>query len=95
MPPSPLGCRDAIEFLAAYLGGELAPETAGAFEVHLAACADCVDYLAGYAQTIRLAREAHEADALPGEVPEELLRAILASRPRAQAPRLSATAPER
>jgi anti-sigma factor RsiW len=83
VPPDPeLGCRDAIDFLAGYLDGELAPETAGAFEAHLAICADCVDYLAGYAQAIRLAREAHDVDALPGEVPEALLRAILDARPR-------------
>ena len=77
-----LSCRDVIEFLAAYLDGELTQEVAGAFEVHLELCSDCVDYLAGYAETIRLGREACEGDLLPGEVPEELLRAILAARPR-------------
>jgi predicted anti-sigma-YlaC factor YlaD len=74
-----LSCRDAIEFLAAYLDGELAPAVAAAFEAHLSVCAACVEYLSDYAQTIRLAREAEE---LPGEVPEELVRAIVAARPR-------------
>jgi anti-sigma factor RsiW len=77
-----LSCRDVIEFLAAYLDGELTPEVAGVFEVHLEICSDCVDYLASYSETIRLGREACEADALTAEVPEELLHAILAARAR-------------
>ena len=50
------------------------------FEQHLAECRDCVAYLRTYAETIRLARETRDADALPAGVPEDVVRAILAAR---------------
>jgi anti-sigma factor RsiW len=78
-----LGCRELIDFLAAYLGGELAPETRADFDRHLSRCPSCVDYLASYREAVRLAKRACEPDAeLPAEVPSELVDAILASRRR-------------
>src|SRR5207253_1420073 len=41
-PMTALTCRDFIEFLAAYLGGELSPEERATFEAHPAECPDCV-----------------------------------------------------
>lgn len=74
-------CREVLDFLAAYLGGELAPDVEAAFERHLRACPPCCDYLAGYRETVRLARDAWaEDEPVPDDVPEELVRAILASR---------------
>jgi anti-sigma factor RsiW len=78
-----LTCRELIEFLADYLDGELAAEERAAFDAHLAVCPYCVDYLASYRETIHLGRRALAVEAeLLGEVPVELVEAILASRPR-------------
>ena len=78
-----LSCRELIEFLAAYLDDELAPEERTAFEIHLSVCPYCVDYLATYRATIHLGKRAlaEEAEILE-EVPAELVDAILAARSR-------------
>jgi anti-sigma factor (TIGR02949 family) len=90
MSPDPgvdaLTCRDLIEFLRAYLDGELPSELRRRFEDHLDACPPCLHYLDSYRETVSLAGEASGAcgagEALPEDVPEELVRAILAARPR-------------
>jgi anti-sigma factor RsiW len=64
-----------------YLNGELAPAEHAEFEAHLAECPWCVAYLQTYRDTIRLGKAAFAAaDALPADVPEELVQAILAVR---------------
>jgi len=75
-------CRDVAEFLADFLDKALAPEVAAAFEQHLRACPACRDYLHAYRSTVRAARAAWPAtpDDKLADVPEELVRAILASR---------------
>jgi hypothetical protein len=79
-----LTCREFIEFLDAYLDGELSAAETDAFDWHMAACAPCVAYLESYAQTIRLGKMALGGadEPVPAEVPEELVAAILASRRR-------------
>jgi len=78
-----LTCRELIEFLAAYLDDELPAETRADFERHLSLCPPCVDYLAGYRETIRLGREACEPEgSVPSDVPAELVAAILSARRR-------------
>jgi anti-sigma factor RsiW len=74
-------CHEAIEFLAAFLDGELSAGQHALFLEHLAECPDCTAYLASYRETIRLGREAFAADepALAA-VPDELVQAILAAR---------------
>jgi anti-sigma factor RsiW len=72
-----LTCQELIEFLAAYVDGELAAEERARFDRHLAVCPHCVDYLHGYRESIRLGKAA-AADV--DEVPEELVDAILAAR---------------
>ncbi len=74
-------CRELIDFLAAYLDGELAPAERSAFEAHLAVCPHCVDYLASYRTTILLEKQAFGGEAeVPEEVPPELVSAILDAR---------------
>ena len=75
-------CRDFVEFLIEYLSGDLADVERAAFEAHLAECLACVAYLQTYEKTIHLikAAYAHPEDPVPDEVPEELVRAILAAR---------------
>jgi anti-sigma factor RsiW len=76
-----ISCREVLDFLAAYLDGELAPEVRADFEHHLTLCPACTDYLASYRATILLSRDAYGVDEPPpAEVPEELVEAILASR---------------
>jgi anti-sigma factor RsiW len=80
----PVTCREFASFINDYLVGELARVHRLAFERHLAACPNCERYLGQYRETIAAGRAAFgDADgALPPEVPEELVRAILATRHR-------------
>ncbi len=75
-----LACREVVDFLADYLEGTLGAPQRTLFEKHLAECAECVAYLRGYAETIRLARESGRDEPEPAAVPDELVRAILAAR---------------
>lgn len=75
-----LTCRDVAEFLMAYLDRELEPSQRGAFEAHLAECDECVRYLRAYDRTVRLAKAAGQAPDDPHDVPERLVRSILAAR---------------
>jgi anti-sigma factor RsiW len=82
-------CREFVEFLMAYLDDELDPEVHRVFAEHLDECPPCGDYLDNYRETIRLGKTAcdpERPDALPGEVPEGLVQAILAARDRGQDP---------
>lgn len=75
-------CRQLTEFIIDYRSGTLAPEERAEFEAHLAECRDCVHYLRSYDDTVRLARATaeHPDDPVPADVPEDLVRAILAAR---------------
>jgi len=74
-------CREIVDFLMAYLDGELPAEQKALFEKHLGCCPPCVDYLESYRLTIRLEREACAGEGKGcEEVPEDLIRAILAAR---------------
>ena len=78
-------CRDFVEFLSEYFSGELAVVERAEFEAHLLECPACVAYLDSYRKTIQLlkAASAHPEDQVPEEVPEQLVRAILAARAKA------------
>ena len=75
-------CREFAEFMADYLSGELVPETTAQFERHMTVCPNCVAYLSNYRQTVSLGRQAFDDDDadVRGEVPDDLVNAILASR---------------
>jgi anti-sigma factor RsiW len=75
-------CREAIEFLLGYLEGTLPAAERVRFEEHLAECPDCVGYLATYQATIRLGQAAYRDsdDGTASDIPEDLVRAILAAR---------------
>ncbi|MGE0042643.1 MAG: anti-sigma factor [Vicinamibacterales bacterium] len=77
-------CRELNEFILDYLGGELPPAIREHFEGHLTACHDCHEYLRQYAAAAAAGRRAFtcEGDALPEEMPDDLVRAILAARTR-------------
>jgi len=75
-------CRELYDFILDYLGGDLAPPEKAKFEEHLAICPSCVAYLESYKKTVALGKAAYarNGEPTPPEVPEELVRAILASR---------------
>jgi Putative zinc-finger len=75
-------CREFADFMGDYLSGELPPALRGAFDHHLSLCVNCQRYLASYRATVALGKQAFaDADAaLPADVPEELVKAILAAR---------------
>ena len=75
-------CRELVDFLGAYLGGELSAEVRRRFDEHLATCPECSAYLETYRTTVRLARGAfRDPDApVPADVPADLVKAILAAR---------------
>ena len=79
-----LTCREVVDFLADYLEGTLSTVERAAFDTHVHECPECEAYLHGYRDTVRLAREvARDPEApVPSDVPEDLVRAIVAARPR-------------
>lgn len=72
-----MNCREVIGFLMEYLDGALAAAERSEFEKHLAVCISCVAYLRTYEQTVRMEVTTRIEEVT---VPEELVRAILASR---------------
>jgi anti-sigma factor RsiW len=72
-------CREFADFLLSYTDGALAPAAREAFDAHLAICPDCVHYLRQYLDTVAAAPLAFAEDELL-DVPEDLVRAIVASR---------------
>jgi len=72
-----VNCREVIGFLMEYLDGALAAGERSEFEKHLAVCRSCVAYLRTYQETIRMEVTTRIEEVT---VPEELVRAILASR---------------
>lgn len=75
-------CRHVIDFLMDYLAGEITPEERAIFEKHLSLCPPCVAYLKTYEQTIKLEKcvQSKPDDPVCEEIPEELVKAILAAR---------------
>ena len=74
-------CLEALEELSEYLAGELPPQQRARLDEHLAECVACRDYLRSFEQTIRLGKAAWQESELASQMPEELIRAILVSRP--------------
>ena len=78
-----LTCREFIEFLMEFIDCELEPARHKLFLKHLAGCRDCAAYLDSYRATVALGRRVcSEPDKAVGEdeVPEKLIRSILAAR---------------
>jgi anti-sigma factor RsiW len=77
-----VNCREFVEFLMEYLDEELPDAQRSTFERHMGDCPSCVCYLETYQETLRLERELcrDPEGPLPDDVPEGLVRAILAAR---------------
>jgi len=74
-------CKEFVDFLMAYLDGELPAGPRATFESHLSDCPACETYLQTYRQTVALGRSVCPSDdeAIPDEVPEVLVQAVLAA----------------
>ncbi len=75
-------CRELAEFLYEYCSGDLAVERREHFEFHLTKCKNCHEYLVQYEMTIKVGKIAcgEASDELPENIPEELVKAVLAAR---------------
>ena len=69
-----MNCREVSQFLSEFVAGELPAEVVGEFDVHLAKCHTCVEFMAQYRATIAASRGAFE---MPCDVPDELVEAIM------------------
>ena len=77
-------CRELIDWIGAYVEGELPAPQRVEFDRHMAACDPCVAYLQSYRATIDLARAArsHPEGPVPKTVPDRLVDAVLSARRR-------------
>jgi anti-sigma factor RsiW len=75
-------CRECDEFLVDYVAGELPLEVIATFEEHLARCRNCRVYLEQYRATIKAGKTACDAYREGLRMPEELIQAILAAKPK-------------
>jgi anti-sigma factor RsiW len=75
-------CREFADFMADYLSGELPPDLRQRFDHHLSLCINCQRYLTSYRETVSLGKRAFADDdaAVPADVPDDLVKAILAAR---------------
>ncbi len=80
--PLMLTCQALEGFIVDYLDGTLPRAQRRKFDLHLRLCPDCGRYLEAYKRTISLSQAAcRDPDApVPADVPEELVKAILAAR---------------
>lgn len=79
-----MNCQEVIDFLGAYLAGELPWWRRWLFKVHLACCRPCRRYLASYHETLRLCKESSLPVTLAPPLPEELVQAVLGMIPQKQ-----------
>jgi anti-sigma factor RsiW len=77
-----MNCREFVDFLLGYIENELPDAQAHAFRQHMSDCPPCVTYLDTYRETVRLGGEvcADPEGAIPEDVPEQLVQAVLAAR---------------
>ena len=75
-------CREFADFMMDYLSDGLPSGSRARFEYHLRLCSNCRKYLTSYEESVKLGKRAFDEDdaALPPDVPEELVKAILAAR---------------
>jgi hypothetical protein len=73
-------CRECDAFLVDYVAGDLPADVLATFELHLSRCRNCRNYLEQYRATIKAGKTACDIARQGVQMPEELIKAILASR---------------
>ncbi len=77
-----ISCREFEAFIIDYLEGELPWSKRAIFNMHLAVCAECRQYLRAYQRSRALGQAVLTGapdDPVPHEVPEDLIKAVLAA----------------
>lgn len=72
-------CQQLIDFIGRYREDELSGDERTEFDRHLEICPSCVAYLKTYEQTVLLAKASADKP-VPPDVPESLVKAILAAK---------------
>lgn len=82
-----LTCREFVDFIGAYIAEELPSGQLTEFSGHMELCPSCEVYVNTYRETMSLGKAACATDdaPVPDDVPEGLVRAILAARRRGDA----------
>ncbi len=82
--PLMMTCADLEEFLVDYLDGTLPRRERRIMTLHLLLCRECRSYVERYRRAIALGKAVcrEPTDPVSDEVPEDLVRAILAARRR-------------
>ena len=57
-----LSCRELVELVTDYLDGTLSRRDRARFDAHVAACANCTQYVEQFRETIRLTGMLRESD---------------------------------
>ena len=80
--PMMMTCAEFKTFILDYLSGRLPTRQRRIFSLHLLLCRECRDYLDAYRRTVALEKAAFRTPAapVPEDVPEDLVKAILAAR---------------
>jgi predicted anti-sigma-YlaC factor YlaD len=80
--PMMLTCAEFEAFVLDYLDGTLAKRQRLIFRMHLKVCRDCRSYLAAYERSVALGKAVFQdpESPVPGEVPEDLVKAIMAAK---------------
>ena len=80
--PMMLTCEEFEDFISDYFEGNLPAVQRRVFNLHLKVCRECRDYLSAYQRSIEIGKAVfEEANApIPGDVPEDLVKAILDAR---------------
>ncbi len=80
--PLMITCREFEDFILAYLEGELPERQRFVVELHTKVCQECRDYLDAYRRAMEISKRVFEQEDEPvsDEVPEDLVKAVLAAR---------------
>ena len=80
--PLMLTCREFDEFILDYIDGRLSRRDRLMFDLHMRICKVCRFYVEDYVQTIALEKAAFDDPEapVPDDVPEALVRAVMAAR---------------
>lgn len=75
-------CKEFEDFIISYLDGTLHGAQLQMFEWHLQLCRECREYLAAYQRAMEAGKSvlSPAQEAIPENVPEDLIKAVLASR---------------
>jgi anti-sigma factor RsiW len=80
MTTSPMTCRDFVSSLGNYLDGSVTAGHRARMDAHEAGCIQCAAYRKSYEATVRLTKAVRSDDVDETEIPEKLVRSILARR---------------